>query len=64
MNKGKEKKPQDGGNQDEKKKYQVVIIADDVAGSLEKFDSDTPIVNCVSKSACKRWLVPQSWTTF
>jgi hypothetical protein len=64
MNKGKEKKVQDGGNQEEKKRYQVVLVADDVAGSLEKFDSETPIVVLGQNSACKKSQVPPSWITF
>jgi hypothetical protein len=31
-------------DQEEKKQYQAVIIADDYTESLEKFDSQTPIV--------------------
>jgi hypothetical protein len=47
--KGKEKKLQEGGNQEDKKRYQVVLVADDCDGSLRRFDSETPIVDCVQK---------------
>lgn len=64
MQKGKEKKAQDSGKQEEKKKYQVVLIADDVANSLKSFDDVTPIVLYAHISACKKYQELPSWTTF